>query len=213
MHIFYRFVITCARTFFKLLFRNKVYRAGPLYKKAAIIAPNHTSFFDPPVVSASWPEDVHFLASDYLFKVPILKTMISNLNAHSVTRGSADLAAIRTVCSILDKGNKVIIFPEGSRSRDGKIGPIKPGIGLIVTKSKCAVIPTYVHGTFDAWGKHRKFPKLWGRTAVVFGTPILYEEFEGMDRKEAQQAIISRVDSSLHALEKWFLGGARGSPP
>ncbi|MDR3623787.1 MAG: lysophospholipid acyltransferase family protein [Chlamydiales bacterium] len=209
----YRFVIACSRAYFSLFFRYRVYGIQNPYKRGAIIAPNHTSFFDPPIVSAAWPQEVHFLASDYLFRIPLFGALIKSLNSHSVARGNADLGAIKTVCELLGNGNKVIIFPEGRRSSDGKIAAIKPGIGLIVAKAKCAVIPTYVYGMYEAWSRNSKFPRLWGKAAVVFGTPILYEEFAQLDKKNAQQAVVARVEVALHALEKWYLDGAKGAPP
>jgi 1-acyl-sn-glycerol-3-phosphate acyltransferase len=213
MKFFYRACRATARTVFKVLYRTKVYGLEHLYQKGAIIAPNHASFYDPPIVSTSWPNEVHFLASDYLFKVPVLGKMIEALNSHPVHRGAADLTSIKKICALLQTGAQVIIFPEGQRSLDGLINPLKQGIGLIAIKSNAAIIPTYVHGTFEIWPPGKKIPKLWGKTAVVFGSPILIEDLPKEDKKEAQRLVVEKLERALHDLKKWYKDGAKGTPP
>lgn len=210
------FYWTCrfaAKCIFKLFYSTKIYGLEHTYKKGAIIAPNHASFFDPPIVSTSWPHEVHFLASDYLFKAPVLGSLIKALNSHPVHRGAADLTSIKLICSLLQNGAQVIIFPEGQRCHDGVMAPLKQGIGLIAVKSNAAIIPTYVHGTFQIWPPGKKYPKLWGKTAVVFGSPILIEELNCEDKKELQKAIIEKLSQSLHSLKQWYESGAKGTPP
>lgn len=105
------------------------------------------------------------------------------------------------------------MFPEGTRSKDNKLCEIKPGIGLLLSKSESVIIPTYVHGTFDIWSRARKFPKLWGKTAVVFGSPIRWEDYADIDRKEAQQLVADQLTNALNALRKWYEEGHQGVPP
>jgi 1-acyl-sn-glycerol-3-phosphate acyltransferase len=213
MKSFYRFCRFTAKCVFKILYRTKIYGLEHTYDKGAIIAPNHASFFDPPIVSTSWPNEVHFLASDYLFKAPVLGPVITALNSHPVHRGAADLKSIKTICALLQNGAQVIIFPEGQRCHDGAIAPLKQGVGLIAVKSKAAIIPTYVHGTFQIWPPGKKFPKLWGKLAVVFGSPILIESFASEDKKELQRLVIEKLAHSLNDLKDWYEKGAKGVPP
>ena len=84
---------------------------------------------------------------------------------------------------------------------------------MLVARSKTAVIPAYIHGTYTIWSRRQKLPKLWGKTACVFGTPILWEHFSHLDKKEAQKAFTAKLAESMHALRVWYVNGAKGTPP
>ena len=120
---------------------------------------------------------------------------------------------MKDVCLLLKEGHKILIFPEGTRSKDNKLLKIKPGMGLLLSKSESVIIPTYIHGTFEVWNRDRKFPKLWGKTAVVFGSPIRWEDYADMERKEAQKLIAEKLTNALKALRKWYEEGHQGPPP
>ncbi len=152
---------------FKIFYRNKIYGLSNFHAGPALIAANHTSFLDPPIVSVSSPQEVHFLARKTLFKNPMFAWLIRNLNSHPVSGRAEDVAVFKTIVSLLKENKKVIIFPEGKRSIDGKIGEIKPGISLLIARTGAAIIPTYVHGTYDIWSRKHILPKLWGKTAVI----------------------------------------------
>jgi 1-acyl-sn-glycerol-3-phosphate acyltransferase len=198
---------------FKLVYRNKIYGLSHFYPGPALIAANHTSFLDPPIVSVSSPQEVHFLARKTLFKNPLFGAMIRSLNSHPVSGQAEDVAVFKTIVSLLREKKKVIIFPEGKRSLDGKIGDIKPGIALLLARTEAAVIPTYIHGTFEAWNRKRVLPKLYGKTAVVFGSPIFYKPEHHKDKKSAQREITEKLHKALHDLQDWYLAGAKGNPP
>ena len=209
----YRSVLCLAWCIFKVFYRLKVYGWEHYYKGSAIIACNHTSFLDPPIASISWPEEVHFLARDTLFKNKLFGKFISALNAHPVSGDVADVKVFKTICTILNEGKKVILFPEGTRSLENSLGYFKPGIALLVSRTNSAIIPTYIHGTYEIWSRYRKFPKLFGKTACVYGTPILWKEFSHLDKKEAQQALAQKLMDSIKALKEWYDAGAIGVPP
>ena len=198
----YRLVYTLARWFFRVFFRLRVEGLEHFPSGAAIIAANHTSLYDPEVVSISCPEEVHFLAKESLFRIPILGKLIRILNSHPVSRGGSDAATFRLILQLLQEGKKVILFPEGRRSRDGKVQPLEKGLPFLVQKAKCSIIPTYVSGTFEAWPRGRRFPKLFGRISCSFGPPIEWEEFEGMEKKEAMHKINERTYQALSALQR-----------
>jgi len=212
MRPIYRFVIFTAWLYFKLLHRHKVYGIEHSMKRAAIIAPNHTSYYDPPLVSSSWPEEVHFLGRVTLFRNPIFGWFIRKLNTHPVHGGVADVSVFKTILKLLSEEKQVVLFPEGERT-DGKLGEIKPGIGMLLMKSKAAIIPTYVDGAYEAFPRDKKWPKLFGKTSCVFGSPILSESFAHLEKKEAQLAIAAKLTASLKELKAWFEAGAEGIPP
>ena len=107
----------------------------------------------------------------------------------------------------------MILFPEGTRSFDGKLGEIKPGISMFISKTNSAIIPTYIFGAHEIWGRGRKWPKLGGKIGCVFGRPILWESFRKLPKKEAQVAVSKKLEESINALQAWYEAGAKGSPP
>ncbi|MCC6128117.1 MAG: (d)CMP kinase, partial [Chlamydiae bacterium] len=197
----YRCVYWLARGFFSLFFRLRVKGLEHFRPGSGIIASNHVSLYDPEVVSISCPEEVHFLAKEPLFRIPILGSLIRVLNAHPVSRDSSDVATFKLIIRLLAAGRKVILFPEGGRSKDGDIQPLEKGLPFLVHKAKCPIFPVYVSGAFEAWPKGRKFPKLWGRIQCSFGPPIEWAEFEKMDKKEAMQAINAKTYDALKDLK------------
>jgi len=213
MNILYPFILSLAKTYYKLCLRHKVYGQEHFYKGGAILAANHTSFLDPPIVAISWPEEVHFLARESLFKYFGFGSFISALNAHPVSGEVSDIAIFKTICGLLKEGKKVVLFPEGTRSLNNVLGEIKPGIALLIMRTKTAIVPIYIHGAYESWGRARRFPKLLGRTACVFGSAIKADEFVHLEKREAQLAIAHRLTQSIQDLKAWYLEGCKGSPP
>jgi len=213
MRASYRFVLALARLYLRLFFRLKVYGVKHFKPGAAIIAANHASNLDPPAVSVSCPEEVHFLAKESLFRSSLFGRLIRHLNAHPISRDSSDSSALKLIIQLLKSGAKVIVFPEGSRTADGQLQPLERGLAFLVMKAKCRIQPIYVEGTFDAWPPGRGLPKLFGKITCVFGSPIEWQEFEPLEKKEAQERILERTEASLRALKAWLENGAVGAPP
>jgi 1-acyl-sn-glycerol-3-phosphate acyltransferase len=209
----YRLVLFLAWCFFKLFYRHKVYGLEHFYPDAAIIAGNHTSYYDPPILAISWPQEVHFLAREGLFKIPLFGGLIRKLNAHPVAGGAGDIAVFKLIGNLLTEGKKIILFPEGKRSDTDHLDVLKPGLAMLVARSKSAIIPAYIHGTFSIWNRFYPLPKLWGRTACVYGTPILWSDFAHLEKREAQKAIMDKLAASITTLREWYEKGAKGIPP
>jgi cytidylate kinase len=210
---FYRFILFLAHSFFKLFYRHKIYGKEHFCTGGGIVASNHVSYLDPPAVSISCPEEVHFLAKEELFHNFLFAKLIRALNSHPVKGGPGDMAVLRMICKLIGEGKKVLLFPEGKRNDVDALDALKPGIALLISRSNSFVIPTYIHGTFAIWNKTRKLPKLWGKTACVFGSPIFWEEFAHFDKKEASELFTQRLFSAMNALRHWYLNGAVGTPP
>lgn len=213
MKPFYWLVRNFFKLCFKMFYRHKVYGLEHFIQGRGIIAPNHTSFFDPPIIAASWPEEISFLARKSLFASPIFGHMISNLNAYPVDGTTQDLSSIKLVCKLLSENKKVVIFPEGIRSRNGELGTIKSGIGMLSLRCQAPVIPVYISGVFYIWNRFRKFPKLTGNMACIFGSPIDWQAFTHLSKKEAQEALSMSVKQAIAQLKIWYENGAIGSPP
>jgi len=213
MHGSYRFVVVIFRFVLKLFYRLRVYGKVHFRPGAAVIAANHVSYFDPPIISVSCPEEVHFLAREPLFRVPIFGKIIRALNSHPVSRDASDAHTFRVLIQLLQAGQKVILFPEGSRSLDGQLQPLERGLAFLVYKARCTILPVYVDGAFKAWKRGSRLPRPYGRIRCVFGSPIEWGEFEGLDKKEAMERITKRTESAIIALKNWLDNGALGEPP
>jgi 1-acyl-sn-glycerol-3-phosphate acyltransferase len=196
-----------------LFYRHKVYGKEHVPAGGAMIASNHCSFLDPPLVGISCPGKTHFLARETLFHIPLFGWLLRQLNTHPVHRGKGNLSTLKMTMELVRSGKKVVIFPEGGRSVDGELHKGQLGVGMLVQRTRCRIVPVYTHGTFKAWNKKRKFPKPFAKTACVFGTPIEYNESQTEDKKGAQAEIVDKIMEKVVELRAWYLAGAKGSPP
>ncbi len=165
----------------------------------AIVAPSHASFFDPPLVACSTKTTLHFLARESLFKTPIMGWLIRHLNTHPV-KGNSSLKSIRKVVGLIKEGDKVVIFPEGHRSPDGTLQTLEPGITLIASRAECPIVPVLIEGAYEAWGRHRRFPRPWGKIRIIFGKPIPWSRFAHLGRKDRSAAILKETREAILAL-------------
>lgn len=167
-------------------------KTGPV-----IIASNHISFLDPPVLGAAIPRECHFAAKEQLFKNKIVGSAISYLNAFPVKRGGFDNAALKKSLNALEKQGTLIMFPEGTRSRTGKMLPFKRGIGYVVSKTRPVVVPVYIYGSNKL--KERLFKR--GGVIMQVGEPLtgLADKFPG---KEGFDQIAEEVRKAIVKLEE-----------
>jgi 1-acyl-sn-glycerol-3-phosphate acyltransferase len=149
---------------------------------AVIIASNHRSFGDPPIVGSSIPRAVHFLAKKELFDFRPFGWLISNLNAHPLNRGG-DVAAFKLAQNLLSQGEALIIFPEGGRSKTDEFRPAKPGVGMLAQMAECPIVPTYVHNS--AYMKKLK------KIRVVFGPPVFAKGHESY--QDVAEAVMRQI--------------------
>lgn len=213
MKVPYFLVYWFARGFFRLFFRLKIYGEKHIYPGAGILIANHTSFYDPPVLSTSCPEEVHFLARETLFRIPFLGRLIKVLNTHPLAKGASDMNILRQMVKLLNEGKKLIIFPEGTRARDTEMQPLKKGFVFLAKKAKCTIFPAYIKGAQAAWPPKKKFPKLFGKITCVFGSPIEWDDFEDLPKSEIDDAIAMRCSLAIKGLKSWLDEGEKGTPP
>jgi cytidylate kinase len=171
------------RTFFKLHIagRENVPEQGPL-----VLICNHQSFLDPVLCGIFIKRPLYFLARDSLFR-GLFGWLIASVNTIPVKRGAADLAAMKTIISKLKQGNGVCLFPEGTRTSDGKITAFKPGFGLLCRRGSAAVVPVLIDGAFEAWPRSKKLFSSGGHIVICYGKCIPAEQVKKMgDRKLAE---------------------------
>ncbi|MBN1419703.1 MAG: 1-acyl-sn-glycerol-3-phosphate acyltransferase [Planctomycetes bacterium] len=140
----------------------------------AIIVSNHQSYVDPVLIGVVLPRRLSFVAREGLFRVPLLGALLRGLGARPVDRTAASRSTLAAAVEIVGAGGLLTIFPEGSRSRDGRIGTFQRGFAFVAARSGAPVIPAAVRGAYEAWPRTRFFPRP-GRLRVAFGEPLRYD--------------------------------------
>jgi 1-acyl-sn-glycerol-3-phosphate acyltransferase len=172
MNLTYRTVWLLSRALFFTYFRGRYFHpervplAGPV-----ILAANHASFIDPPLIGAGFNRTVNYLARNTLFHNPLFGALLRQLSVVPVDRDGGGGAGLKAILDRLLNGGIILLFPEGTRTSDGKLQNAKSGIGLTVIKSTALVVPVRLCGTFEAYGRHMKFPRP-RRVTVSYGEPL-----------------------------------------
>ena len=185
---------------FKIFFRLKIVgsancpKTGPL-----IIAPNHTSFFDPLIASFAVPRPLNFMARDSLFRNRIFGNIIKSMNAFPLKREGADVGAMRSAIDKLCNGKAVLIFPEGTRSKDGNLGEPRAGIGLLAASAGANILPCYIKGSREALPKGAIFPR-FKKITVYVGKPLKIDK--NKSEKECYIQIAEDTMKAIKALKK-----------
>ena len=162
--VFYDFSKVFVRSMARTIWRARVYgtqnvpAAGPL-----IVACNHLSYFDPPVLGCLCPRRLSYIAKKELFAIPVLGTVIRALGAYGVDRRGSPTGAIKRSLHVLRSGGAVGIFPEGRRSRGGSSSP-QTGVALLAALAQVPVVPACIHGSDRALRL--------ARIDVAFGAPL-----------------------------------------
>ncbi len=167
---------------------------------AVIICPNHISYVDPPAVGSGMRRQVHFMAKEELFKVPVLGGLIARAGSFPVRRGTADRTAIRRAMDLLTDGRVVCLFPEGTRSSDGKLQSPELGVGFIALKTGAPVIPVALIGTDRVLPSHSGRPHRH-RSRIVFGQPMRFDDLGGSGDRAAMEEIGRRIMGAISDLQ------------
>ena len=171
---FYDLVRAVLQLFFRLGFGLEVVggehvpRHGPF-----LVASNHVSYLDPPLVGVACPRRLRFMARKDLYDHRWLGAFLRGVHAIPLKRAEADLPAFRAALAALRSGSGVAIFPEGERQLSGELGTAKRGVGLLADAARVPVIPVFVQGTFQAFppGARRLHR---AKIRVAFGEAIPY---------------------------------------
>ena len=154
-----------------------------------IIACNHISYFDPPLLGTACPRRIRYMAKRELFNIPILGPLITSFGAYPVDRSGTPMAAVRRSVEVLRRGEVIGIFPEGTRNLDGTV-EAREGVALLASLGKAAVIPAAVIGTREA-ARFRRFE-------VVFGRPLRLPA----GRKATREELANFTDQVMQAIRK-----------
>jgi 1-acyl-sn-glycerol-3-phosphate acyltransferase len=167
---------------------------------AVLIAPNHLSFLDPPLIGCALRRPGWFMAKAELFSIPGFAWLIRGMHAYPVKRGVVDRRALKRTLEYLKAGQVVCVFPEGTRSASGELGPIEIGIGMLALKSGAPIVPVGIRGTDRMLPRDAK----WLHSAkirVQFGPPLpVSPGAAGRAEREACQQVADLVRDALHAI-------------
>ncbi|HEX4732930.1 MAG TPA: lysophospholipid acyltransferase family protein [Thermoleophilaceae bacterium] len=183
----------------RALATTNVPEGGPV-----IIAPNHFSFLDHFFVAVYLRRKVHFMAKSQLFKRP-MQFIYTHGGVFPVRRGFRDEEAFTTAHAVLGRGDIVLMYPEGGRSRSGELGEPKRGLGRLALESGAPIVPTAIVGTQKArnW-KRLSFPQV----TVLYGEPLRFDKIED-PTPEQQQAAAELVFERVKALYDGLREGGR----
>lgn len=186
-----------------MAFRGEVFGQENLPKDGAfLIASNHASHLDPPVVGSFVPRQLCFFARKTLWKPGVASWWLDEVGVIPVDRdGGQDVAALKRVLRALKDNKGLILFPEGTRSPNGELQPPKPGVGFIVCKSQVPVVPARIFGSYEAFGKGSSI-RPGTPMSVVFGKPISPARYdEPSAGKDRYQIASNRIMAEIAQLQ------------
>jgi 1-acyl-sn-glycerol-3-phosphate acyltransferase len=166
----YHLIKLVGRVFFRLrvLHRERMINRGPV-----ILASNHESYLDPPLLGSVADRAIFFLARKTLLEGSFFGWLLPKLNVIPVDQEGNDRSALKALIRILKAGESTLIFPEGERTRDGQLRPALPGLGLVIAKTLAPVVPMRIFGAREAWPRGSRRVRLCPITIVV-GEPIYF---------------------------------------
>jgi 1-acyl-sn-glycerol-3-phosphate acyltransferase len=168
----YRFLRLIFRLFSVLLFsirckgRDHIPADG-----GALVCANHQSLFDPMLVGVGFNRRLNYLARQTLFRFTLLRWLMQFLDTIPIDREGSGLGGLKETLKRLKRGEMVIMFPEGTRSRDGEVAALKPGFVALARRSGAALLPVGLDGSYDAWPRRVRFPRR-ARVHVCIGPPL-----------------------------------------
>jgi 1-acyl-sn-glycerol-3-phosphate acyltransferase len=140
-----------------------------------IVASNHISFYDPPLIGIAADRELHYLGKEELFRIPVLGWLIRTFNGIPIRRGVADMSGLSKAMEVLRAGKTLVMFPEGSRMRDGELHPARPGVGMLAVGTDALVLPCFISGSDRPGGWITRRSKL----CIRFGPARSWKDLAG----------------------------------
>jgi len=162
----------------------------------AVYICNHQSFLDPMLMSMALCRPMNYMARDTLFRFPVFKQIITSVNAFPVRRGSADLTALKEAMRRVKAGGQVVVFAEGTRTRDGRIGPLLPGVAVLAQRAAQWTVPVLIDGAFEAWPRTQMLPSP-GSVVIQYAPPIS----QAQAREFTPDELVEHVRATLIAIQ------------
>ncbi len=204
---FYRFVQFLVLTIFRVLYRVRIHDIDNIPKRGGvIIAPNHASYLDPPLIGSIVPRELSYFAKKELMDVPVLSWFLNYAGTIPVDRGGYSAGALKTLVRHLKAGKAAIVFPEGTRTKTGAFLPPKQGVGMVADLSGVPVVPCWIRGSFRA-------KPFFRRLDVYFLPPFDPSEIEAPRRKDHYLLVSERILCDIKRLQGLQTAGKTGPNP
>lgn len=196
--ILYFFLKPLLRFLFKLFFGFEVRGAEKVPDdEGAIVASNHASYLDPPLIGLALKRQAVFMAKESLFNIPLLGCFVGYFS-FPVRRGKPQPSTIKEAVGRLRKGELIVIFPEGGISMDGDVGQARRGVGMIAAISRSKVVPAFIEGSARALPLSTWFIRP-AKVRIIFGDPM--EIMKGETEKDFQQRVSQCIMAEIRALK------------
>jgi 1-acyl-sn-glycerol-3-phosphate acyltransferase len=185
--------------------REYLPRSGPV-----LVLSNHQSHFDPVLIGLAADRRLNFLARETLFGFAPFRWLIRSLDAIPIDRDGAGIGGLKETLRRLKSDEAVLIFPEGTRSRDGEVSPLKPGFCALARRSRAPLVPVAIDGAFQAWPRTKRFPGL-ACIHVEFGPPLTADDLAKLDDAELLAEVERRIracHAQARAGRQLAIGGA-----
>ena len=217
MRLWYRFCRLVCRVVCRAFMRLRTWGLENVPAEGGLImACNHQSYLDPPLVGCMLERESRFLARSTLFAFPPVGWLIRSVGAMPVGRGESDRTALRRAEAELRAGWLLTLFPEGTRTPDGRVKRLKPGVASLALRAGVPILPAYIHGAFEVWPRARKLPRP-APVGVFYGKPIPPPAAGDLSRKARAERLTRELQEALEKLEKKAFElrplGTRSAPP
>ena len=191
---FYRIIYTIAAPIIHLLFPCRVVGLEDFPEEGALLCANHASGWDPIIIALNLPKDSRLtvMAKDSLFRIPLLGFFLKKLGIFPVKRGGNDLTAMKTAMKVLGGGNRLLVFPEGTRVEEQGEVEAKGGVTMMATRTGVPMVPIY------CGGKH----KFLRKTTIVFGKPYMPVIAGRRPTPDENRAIAQEILDRIYALSE-----------
>ena len=199
MRPYYRFAYTIVGLEL-LLHRIRIEGRENIPDAGCLIVSNHVSFMDPTTVGWAIAKEIYYLGRKSLFKPPFWSRFLPICNVLPIDRDSNDIAGLRRIIKMLQAGESVVLFPEGTRSPDGTLQAPESGAALIAVKAAVSILPVRVFGTYESLSRHSKRLRLHP-IRVVIGKPYMPTLPEGRMDKAAYQAVAEEMMARIGELQ------------
>ncbi|MEM7202139.1 MAG: lysophospholipid acyltransferase family protein [Planctomycetota bacterium] len=192
--LLYRFSQRCFGVLFRLVWgfraggQEHVPAAGPV-----LIVANHASYLDPALLGLGVNRPCRFLARASLGRIPLVGSWMRGIGTLFVDRDAPTAAVFHRLIEVLEEGDAACMFPEGTRSGDGRVGPFKRGVQLLAKKTGASVVPAGIRGSFAAFPRGRCVPRPFRRCSVVYGPPMTAAEVLAEDGLEELRRRVARL--------------------
>ena len=189
-----RWIVRLAMT---LLYRIRVHGLENFPKEdGLLICCNHQSYLDPLIMGVVCPRPVNYLGRKSLFNSPFLAWFLHWHDTIGIDREATGIGGMKEMLRRIKRGESVVMFPEGTRTTDGELGPLMLGFCAVAKRTKSTLVPVGFEGSYQSLPRTRKIPRL-GRIHVVIGKPISFEEYKSLNDQETADLLAARMLTCL----------------